>query len=82
MSPCAGCFHKPKEYYEVPCDTCTRGAGTLETDNYTTEDPKKPAAWFVKDFADGFIHFDNEEDALREVEATGALLLYGYKEKR
>ncbi|MDO9416983.1 hypothetical protein [Pararhizobium sp.] len=38
----------------------------------------EPRAWFVKDFADGFIHFDNEADALREVNATQALMFTGF----
>lgn len=40
--------------------------------------PAEPKAWFVKDFADGWIHFDNEADARREVDATGALMLVAY----
>ena len=39
----------------------------------------KPTMWFVKDFADGWIAFDNEADALREVNGTGAMLLLGYQ---
>lgn len=31
--------------------------------------------WFVKDFADGWIAFDNEAAALREVAETGAVML-------
>ena len=38
----------------------------------------EPRAWFVKDFADGWIYFDNAADARREVEATGSLMMLGY----
>lgn len=34
--------------------------------------------WFVKDYADGWIFFDNEEDANRQVEATGSMMLVGF----
>lgn len=37
-----------------------------------------PAAWFVKDLADGWIFFDNEVDAKLQVEATGAMMLVGF----
>ncbi|MDW9531923.1 hypothetical protein RWE87_13530 [Sinorhizobium meliloti] len=37
-----------------------------------------PRAWFVKDYADGWVHFDNEADALREVAATGAMMYVGF----
>lgn len=33
--------------------------------------------WFVKDFADGWISFDNEVDATRHVDTTGAVMLVG-----
>ncbi len=33
--------------------------------------------WFVKDYADGWIFFDNEADAKQQVEATGAMMLVG-----
>ncbi|MCZ3377480.1 hypothetical protein [Rhizobium sp. AG207R] len=33
--------------------------------------------WFVKDYADGWIYFDNEEDAKLQVDATGAMMLLG-----
>lgn len=33
---------------------------------------------FVKDFADGFIHFDNEAEAVAETRDTGALRLVAY----
>ena len=37
-------------------------------------------AWFVKDYADGWVHFDNEADALREVEAMGpgTMMMVGF----
>lgn len=38
----------------------------------------EPRMWFVKDFADGWIAFDNEAAAKREVEHTGAMMLSGY----
>lgn len=41
-----------------------------------------PAAWFVKDFADGWIPFNNEADARREAEETGATLLVAYAVKQ
>ena len=34
----------------------------------------EPVAWYVKDYADGWIHFDNEVDAIRERDATGAMM--------
>ncbi|NTJ67587.1 hypothetical protein G6M50_06385 [Agrobacterium rhizogenes] len=34
--------------------------------------------WFVKDCADGWICFDNEEDAKLQVDATGAMMLVGF----
>lgn len=34
--------------------------------------------WFVNDFADGWVFFDNEADALRQVEGTGAMMLIGF----
>jgi len=37
--------------------------------------------WFVKDFADGWIAFDNEEEARHEVAQTGAIMLVGYRPK-
>jgi len=37
-----------------------------------------PSGWFVKDFADGWIFCDNEADATRQAEATGAMLLVGF----
>jgi hypothetical protein len=40
----------------------------------------EPAGWFVKDFADGFIFFDDEEKARAEAADTGALVLVAYKE--
>lgn len=46
--------------------------------DYVLYEDVQPRAWFVKDFADGWIYFDNEADALREVAATGALMLVGY----
>lgn len=42
----------------------------------------EPAGWFVKDFADGFIFFVDENAAREEAAATGALLLVAYKEAR
>lgn len=42
----------------------------------------QPAGWFVKDFSDGFIFFDDETKAREEAAATGALLLVAYKERR
>jgi hypothetical protein len=39
----------------------------------------EPRMWFVKDFADGWIAFDNEADAKREVDATGAMMMLGYQ---
>lgn len=39
----------------------------------------KPSMWFVKDFADGWIAFDNEADAKREVDATGAMMMLAYQ---
>jgi hypothetical protein len=39
----------------------------------------QPVAWFVKDFADGWIFFDNEADAERQRNGNGAMLLYGYQ---
>ena len=36
-----------------------------------------PYAWFVKDFADGWICFDVEADAKREAETTGQMVLAG-----
>lgn len=35
---------------------------------------KRPVAWRVKDYADGWIYFDNEEVAYKTAEATGALM--------
>jgi len=35
---------------------------------------KRPVAWRVKDFADGWIIFQDEEAANREAEATGAAI--------
>lgn len=35
---------------------------------------KRPVAWRVKDFADGWIVFQDEEAANREVEQTGAVM--------
>ena len=35
---------------------------------------KRPVAWRVKDFADGWILFQDEAAAYREAEATGALM--------
>jgi len=43
---------------------------------------RKPDAWFVKDFADGWIYFDDEAAARREAAATGAALMIAYKEKK
>lgn len=41
-----------------------------------------PVGWFVKDFADGFIFFDDEEKARHEAEVTGALLLVAYADDK
>jgi hypothetical protein len=38
--------------------------------------------YFVKDFADGWIYFDNEADALLEVAATGARILVAHDPHR
>lgn len=35
---------------------------------------KRPVAWRVKDFADGWIIFQDEEAAYREAERTGAVM--------
>lgn len=35
---------------------------------------KRPVAWRVKDYADGWIIFQNEAAAYKEAEATGALM--------
>ena len=35
---------------------------------------KRPVAWRVKDYADSWIIFQDEADANREAEATGALI--------
>lgn len=45
-------------------------------------EPHKPVGWFVKDFADGFIFFDDEEKARHEAEVTGALLLVAYADDK
>lgn len=34
----------------------------------------QPVAWRVKDFADGWVYFEDEERARREAEATGGAL--------
>jgi hypothetical protein len=40
---------------------------------------RKADAWFVKDFADGWIHFDNQADAKREADETGAAMMAAFK---
>ncbi len=36
-----------------------------------------PVAWRVKDFADGWILFRNQDDAYRYAEETGSLMVQG-----
>lgn len=39
----------------------------------------EPRLWFVKDFADGWIAFQDKELAEAEAQATGAMMLLGYQ---
>lgn len=40
---------------------------------------RKADAWFVKDFADGWIYFDNQAEAKREADETGAAMMAAFK---
>jgi len=70
---------KQLDEYEPPMPEGYRGG--MRAWFYACEMKKlvQPKGWFVKDFADGWIYFDNETDALREVAATGAIMLIGIK---
>jgi hypothetical protein len=72
--------------FDLYCDEHPEFTGEWQDLSTETQDhylsalrsPPEPRGWFVKDFADGWIYFDNEADAKRQVDATGAIMLAGY----
>ncbi|UYE95779.1 hypothetical protein HAAEEKHM_00059 [Sinorhizobium phage AP-16-3] len=73
---CGGAGHDPDK-----CDWVTDKEVAAEKrgrEAHVAYRPEEPRAWFVKDYADGWVYFDNEVDALREVSATGAMMYVGF----
>ena len=58
-------WHGREDFIKDKLPELLRGAVNLK---------KRPVAWRVKDYADGWIIFQNENDAYMYAESTGALI--------